>query len=1461
MTPYFKPLYKIMIALSAILIFDGFKAGLAQTISDQTLNNGDATTAVTFPGAGCVYNWINNNPAVGLPATGSGDISSFTATNTGNTAIKATVTGNAIPSGIAYIANYASNNVSVINTGTNAVITTISVGSNPIAVAISPDNSTVYVANALSGNVSVISSATNTVTATIPVTNDYIFGLAVSPDGSRLYVVDQADGAVSIFNTANNSLIKTIAVGKNPLCVVVSPDGKHVYVTNQNSGSVSDINTVTYTTTFITVQKGPFGLSISPDGKRLYVANELKDDVSVINTANDSVISDIAVGQGPYSTAVSPDGGKVYVTNYISNTVTIINTADNKIASVFNTAGAYSLSFNPDGSKVYITNTNSNYISVFNTATNALITTIEVGQAPYSLGNFITTGSGCSSTPVTFTITVNPKTLAQPILTTTVPTGNITACVGNASVSPNIQQFMVSGTDLLNDVVAVAPTGFEVSTTANGIYSNSVTITQSGGTVSNKVIYVRSSASAPVGNLSGNVIISTKGTSQSIAVTGIINALPIASQVVDQVKMNGQPTDPVTFTGTGNTFTWTNDTPGIGLAANGTGDISSFTAVNTTSSAIKATITATPVTSGFAYILNSNDGTVSVLNIITNKIVTTIPTGNDPRAITTSADGKFVYVVNSGSNTVSIISTLTNSVISTIPGGVQPSGVAVSTDGSLVYVASESSGIISVVNIAAKSVLTTINVGAYPEGVILSPDGSHLYVVNNTNGHSGSVSVINTSTNKVITNIPVGISPYGLSISPDGSRLYVANSSQGAVGTVSVINTATDKVVSTITVGSNPYDVAVSPDGSRVYVTNDGENTVSVINAATNKVIRKITTETTGSPSGLSLNQDGSRLYVINHIFNNVSVINTTTNALIDLIPVGNGPVSIGNFVTPGTGCPGIPIKFTITIKPDAIQPAITISPVTGTITACQGIPSTNPDIQEFTISGSNLSDIISLAAPSGFEISLTPGGGYQIKLTLTPTGGTVNTTVIYIRSSAAAPAGTIIDNITATTAGLTTRYILVKGVIDALPTINPVVNQSFINGTATTPINFNGIASNFIWTNDTPAIGLPAGGNGSIPSFTAANTGSLPLIATITVIPISGTGCSGAPVKFTITINPHALAPSIITFPPMIPTPPLDADNDFDPHVTYTNHETPLIYHSSDPSVVTIIANTLIHVVGPGKATITITQAGNENYSPGFAMQDIIISVNQEITFLPLSDKTTCDADFPVNAKSDNSTIPVKYTSSNTAVATISPDGVIHITGPGTTTITATQDGNDLFTPADPKSQTLTVTQTQVSFASNTVSITQGNSIQLTPIFTGDIASYSWVPATGLNNANIASPIASPFITTTYTLHITSTGGCQTAASITVKVLSVPISIPNTFTPNGDNINDTWNIKYLDTYPKCTVKIFTRYGQNVYSSIGYGVAWDGRYNGSTLPTGTYYYIIDLKDGTRQIAGWVALIK
>jgi len=187
--------------------------------------------------------------------------------------------------------------------------------------------------------------------------------------------------------------------------------------------------------------------------------------------------------------------------------------------------------------------------------------------------------------------------------------------------------------------------------------------------------------------------------------------------------------------------------------------------------------------------------------------------------------------------------------------------------------------------------------------------------------------------------------------------------------------------------------------------------------------------------------------------------------------------------------------------------------------------------------------------------------------------------------------------------------------------------------------------------------------------------------------------------------------------------------------------------------------------------------------------------------------------------------------------------------------TVTVTSNG---CTATD--SVIVTVIKDPVADAGPDKHITLGQTTQLNGKATGDNVTYYWTPADYLDNPYLLSPIASPIGDITYTLHVTSGAPCgvektdQVFISVYKKVI-----IPNCFSPNNDGNNDTWKIEALDTYPASTTQVFGRYGNLVFECKGYSKAWDGSSKGNKLPTGTYYYRIDLKNGT-VLSGWLLIV-
>ena len=147
----------------------------------------------------------------------------------------------------------------------------------------------------------------------------------------------------------------------------------------------------------------------------------------------------------------------------------------------------------------------------------------------------------------------------------------------------------------------------------------------------------------------------------------------------------------------------------------------------------------------------------------------------------------------------------------------------------------------------------------------------------------------------------------------------------------------------------------------------------------------------------------------------------------------------------------------------------------------------------------------------------------------------------------------------------------------------------------------------------------------------------------------------------------------------------------DFDPEVTASSGLA-VALQSSNTAVAEII-NGKIHIVGVGSSTITASQNGNQGWLPAqsISRELVVNKAAQTITFNAIPAKTLTSADFSIEASS-SSGLPLSFTSSNTAVAVV-VNGIVQITGPGSTEITASQSGNAFFEAAEPVKQTLTIT------------------------------------------------------------------------------------------------------------------------------------------------------------------------
>jgi len=283
----------------------------------------------------------------------------------------------------AYIGNFKDSTVSVIDTGTGAVVATIPVAAGPHGMGVTPDGRTVYVSGEGSSEVSVIDTTGDRVSGTISV-GKMPHGMAMAEDGRLLLVCVYGEDKVVFIDTATQQVVGSAPVPK-PHTVSIRPDGKLAYVSSQEPGKfalfVVDLPTKTIART-LPLEKTPRDLEFGYDGKALYFTMAGINAVQVLDPASDKIVAQIPTGASPHianlfrgapaGTVVVQGPGELTLFNPVTNAV---------IRSIAVGKQPHWVAASGDGKSAYVTNEGSNDVTVVDLATGQT-KAIAVGNAP-----------------------------------------------------------------------------------------------------------------------------------------------------------------------------------------------------------------------------------------------------------------------------------------------------------------------------------------------------------------------------------------------------------------------------------------------------------------------------------------------------------------------------------------------------------------------------------------------------------------------------------------------------------------------------------------------------------------------------------------------------------------------------------------------------------------------------------------------------------------------------------------------------------------------------------------------------------------------------------------------------------------------------------------------------------------------------------------------------------------------
>jgi len=561
-------------------------------VNDITSCEGQTVNTILFSGtSGATYNWTNTNTSIGLGASGTSDISSFTATNPGTNTISGLITVTPTLSGCTGTPITFSITINPETTPTFTQINAICSGQtlNPLPTtsdngitgtwAPAPNNTqtTTYTFTPTTGQCATNAQMTITVNPGVIPTFTQVQGICsggtLNPlpttsdngvDGSWAPPMNNLQTTTYTFTptvpTCVSNVQMTITVNALPSLQAVT---SQTICASTSSSPINFISTPTGTTVNWSNDNASIGIGTTGSGN--------------INsfTGTNSSINDIV---GNFSATASLNGCTSSTQNF-SITITPIPTLNpvaNQILCAGQNTTPVNFAFNPSGASVSWSNTNTTIglaasgngdissFTLLNSGTSVQNATISA----YAIAN------ACSSAVVNFTITVNPIPVLASI-------NNQTICAGAQSSPINFN--VLPSSSSISWTNSLPQIGLPANGTGN---INAFTSQNTGNTPLVAILQ----ATPSFAGCSGSI--------QTFSIT--VNPIPVLNAITSQTLCAGSTTNYIAFNLTPSTATvnWTNSNSTIGLNSNGIGDINGFTAVNSTNSSITALINAVPNLSG-----------------------------------------------------------------------------------------------------------------------------------------------------------------------------------------------------------------------------------------------------------------------------------------------------------------------------------------------------------------------------------------------------------------------------------------------------------------------------------------------------------------------------------------------------------------------------------------------------------------------------------------------------------------------------------------------------------------------------------------------------------------------------------------------------------------------------------------------------------------------------------------------
>jgi hypothetical protein len=1337
-------------------------------INNQVVCNGAQSTSVNFTttatGGTVTYSWTNSNPSIGLAASGTGDIAAFTASNSGSSPVTATVT--VTPS-------FSSGGTSCTGTPRTFTITV-----NPTATVTVTDQ---VVCNGANTSAISFSSPTTGGTLTYAWTNNNP-GIGLATNGT---------GNIASFAAINSGTAPVVAT------VTVTPTYTNLGVSCTGTPSTFTI-TVNPTATVDQVSDQVV-CNNGPTNTIAFTSPTTGGTVAYNWTNNNPSIGLAASGFGPIPSFTAINGGSAPITATIIVTPSYTNAG----VTCTGTPTSFDITVNPTAtvnvSNQVVCNGGTSAASFSSPTTGGTVTyawsndNTSIGLAASGTGNISSfTAINTGTTPVTATVTVTPSFTNGGV--TCVGTPSSFTIVVNPTATVNVSNRVVCNGDPTS-VSFSSPTSGGIVTYAWSNNNSAIGLAAS-GTGNITTFSATNSSNAPI---TGTITVTPSFTNGGITCVGTpssftitVNPTATVNPVSNQVVCNGGATAGVNFgsptTGGIIVYNWTNNTTSIGLPATGAGNIGSFSATNNSGSPVTATITVTPsyTSGGITCVGTPRNFTITVNPTATVNVTDQTICNGDPTSVTFTSPttgGSIVYSWTN-SNLATGLSGSGTGDISTFSGTNNTNGPVVST---VTVIPTFTNGGVSCTGTPASFTIT------------VNPTATVTSIANQVVCNAAPTTAVNFSS-------PTTGGSIVYNWSNDNTSIGLGANGTGNIPSFNAVNNSTAPVTALITVTPtytlNGVSCVGTPQSFTITV-----NPTATVNVTDQVVCNNATT----APSVFTSPTTGGSI-VYNWTNDNTTIglpaSGTGNIGAFTAVNTGSAPVIASVTVTPvytsgGVTCTGSASTFTITVNPTA-----TVTPIANQVVCDSAVTSVN----------------FSSPTTGGTIVYTWTNSNTNIGLPANGTGSIAPFTAL--NSTSAPISGTITVTPNYTNAGVTCIGTPRTFTITVNPkaTVNTVANQIVCNGAATAAVLFSSPTTGgsivYQWTNNTPSIGMPASGNGSIGAFNAVNTTTAPVTATIIVTPIytnGGETCNGVPRSFTITVNPTATAivadqtvcsgnPMSVTFT----SPNTGGTLSY----SWTNNNTAIGLTASGTGNISSFSPTN-STNAPIVATITVTPTfTNGGISCTGTPASFNLTVNPVAVVNPIANQRVCDgaptAAVNFTSPTTGGSIVYNWTNSNTAIGlgaagtgdipSFSATNTTNAPISGTITVTPTYTNNGVSCTGTPRTFVITVNPTALVNVSNQVVCNNGitNPINFTSATTGGTIVYNWtnsnttigLAASGTGNipSFVATNATQNLATSTIIVTPVYTSGGVTCTG-TPSTFTISVSPTSTLTPISNQV------------------------------------------------------------------------